>query len=281
MKSTPFQDTDFLVQKQNLIEQQILFNLIQNQNQSNNLQINSPQNNCLFMNTKFSYTNPKQIINNSLNNNNNQNFQSFQNIQNNSHNQNKKTKKNSPVDQHDRKNSIDEDHNCIDLEILLRKKDKRTTIMIRHIPNKYNIGSMLDEINVDFKGKYDLFYLPIDYINSCNLGFAFINFVDPMHIILFYELFRGKRWKKFNSEKICELAYAKFQGKKDLIAHFEKGSVMNFDTEDKKPLILPTPNPLPKIEIPLKLLEPFNYFYPYALVKLCKEKFTVESFYNF
>ena len=47
------------------------------------------------------------------------------------------------------------------------------------------------------------------------------------------------------------MAYGKFQGKKDLISHFEKGSVMNFDSEDKKPLILPSPDPLPNIELPI------------------------------
>jgi hypothetical protein len=132
----------------------------------------------------------------------------------------------------------------------LKLKDKRTTVMIRNIPNKYNIASILEEINVEFKGKYDVFYLPIDYLNSCNLGFAFINFVDPMHIVMFFDVFTGKRWKRFNSEKICELTFAKFQGKKELIAHFEKGSIMNVDSDDKKPLILQTPNPKPKIEFP-------------------------------
>ena len=79
--------------------------------------------------------------------------------------------------------------------------------MIKNIPNKYTISSFLAEINVNFKNTYDIFYLPIDYVNKCNLGFAFINFVEPFHIILFYELYRGKKWKKFNSDKICELLY--------------------------------------------------------------------------
>ena len=55
-----------------------------------------------------------------------------------------------------------------------------------------------------------------------------------MHILLFYDVFNGKKWKKFKSDKvkviikqICELAYAKFQGKKELLQHFEKSSVMN------------------------------------------------------
>ena len=118
-------------------------------------------------------------------------------------------------------------------------KDLRTTLMIKNIPNKYTITSFLEEINENFKNTYDIFYLPIDYINKCNLGFAFINFVEPFHIILFYELYRGKKWKKFNSEKKCELLYAKYQGRKELIAHFEKGKVLTFDSEDKRPLILP------------------------------------------
>lgn len=123
--------------------------------------------------------------------------------------------------------------------------------MIRHIPNKYTLQTILEDINLEFKDKYDLFYLPLDFNNNCNLGFAFINFVDSFHLLGFYDYFRGKRWRRFNSEKICELAYAKFQGKKELINHFEKGSVMNFDSEDKKPLILPTPNPVLKISLPM------------------------------
>ena len=153
-------------------------------------------------------------------------------------------------------------------------KDKRTTLMIKNIPNKYTISSFLEEININFKYTYDIFYLPIDYVNKCNLGFAFINFVEPFHIILFYELYRGKKWKKFNSEKICELLYAKFQGKKELISHFEKGKVLTMVSEEKRPLILPTPNPLPKINLPYYYLNLFIKTYPNISyeIKECKKK---------
>ena len=53
------------------------------------------------------------------------------------------------------------------------------------------------------------------------------------------------------SDKICELAYAKFQGKEELKTHFLNGSVIKLDSEDKKPVILPTPDPLPLVHIPL------------------------------
>ena len=160
------------------------------------------------------------------------------------------------------KSDLDINKNIINLLDVFLCKDRRTTLMIKNIPNKYTISSFLEEINVNFKSTYDIFYLPIDYVNKCNLGFAFINFVEPFHIILFYELYRGKKWKKFNSDKICELLYAKYQGKKELIAHFEKGKVLSMESEEKRPLILPTPNPLPKINLPLYYLELFIKIYP-------------------
>jgi len=157
---------------------------------------------------------------------------------------------------------LETDKNIINLMDIFLCKDLRTTIMIKNIPNKYTISSFLDEINVYFKNTYDIFYLPIDYINKCNLGFAFINFVEPFHIILFYELYRGKKWKRFNSDKKCELLYAKYQGRQELISHFEKGKVLLFDNEEKRPLILPVPNPLPKIKLPCYYLDLFVKLYP-------------------
>jgi len=161
------------------------------------------------------------------------------------------------------KPDVDVNKNIINLMDIFLCRDLRTTLMIKNIPNKYTISSFLEEINTYFKFTYDIFYLPIDYVNKCNLGFAFINFVEPFHIILFYELYRGKKWKKFNSDKICELLYAKFQGKKELISHFEKGKVLSFESEEKRPLILATPNPLPKINLPLCFFDLFIKIYPH------------------
>ena len=162
----------------------------------------------------------------------------------------------------------EKEKNIINLMDIFQCKDLRTTLMIKNIPNKYTISSFLEEINGNFKETYDIFYLPIDYVNKCNLGFAFINFVEPLHIILFYELYKGKKWKKFNSEKICELLYAKFQGKKQLISHFEKGKVLSFESEDKRPLILTVPRILPKINLPLYYLDLFQKLYHYVYYKI-------------
>ena len=54
--------------------------------------------------------------------------------------------------------------------------DSRTTLMIRNIPNKYTQKILMQTIDGQgFYGKYDFFYLPIDFKNRCNVGYAFIN----------------------------------------------------------------------------------------------------------
>jgi hypothetical protein len=55
----------------------------------------------------------------------------------------------------------------------------RTTLMIRNIPNKYTQKVLMQTIDeASFYGRYDFFYLPIDFKNRCNVGYAFINMAD-------------------------------------------------------------------------------------------------------
>ncbi|KAL6652802.1 hypothetical protein ACP70R_011727 [Stipagrostis hirtigluma subsp. patula] len=119
----------------------------------------------------------------------------------------------------------------LDIERIIRGEDSRTTLMIKNIPNKYTSKMLLAVIDESHRGTYDFIYLPIDFKNKCNVGYAFINMISPENIVSFYKTFNGKRWEKFNSEKVASLAYARIQGKSALIAHFQNSSLMN---EDKR-----------------------------------------------
>lgn len=83
---------------------------------------------------------------------------------------------------------------------------------------------LLQKINENYRDQYDFFYLPIDFKNKCNVGYAFINFIDSIFILKFFEEFNGKKWECFNSEKICEITYGRIQSKQSLIDHFENAS---------------------------------------------------------
>ncbi|XVF08601.1 hypothetical protein REPUB_Repub07fG0017000 [Reevesia pubescens] len=130
----------------------------------------------------------------------------------------------------------------LDIDRITRGDDSRTTLMIKNIPNKYTSKMLLAAIDEHCRGTYDFIYLPIDFKNKCNVGYAFINMIDPQQIVPFHKAFNGKKWEKFNSEKVASLAYARIQGKAALIAHFQNSSLMN---EDKRcrPILFHTEGP--------------------------------------
>eukprot|EP00210_Caulerpa_lentillifera_P000530 g512.t1 len=112
----------------------------------------------------------------------------------------------------------------------------RTTLMIRNIPNKYSQKMLLEVLNKRYSGRFDFFYLPIDFKNRCNLGYAFVNFVDAGTTVEFYKEFHTKSWEEFNSKKVCEITYARVQGRESLIEHF-RNSRFPCNDPDYLPLV--------------------------------------------
>ena len=53
---------------------------------------------------------------------------------------------------------------------------------------------LIDFLNETHRGEYDFLYVRIDFINRCNVGYAFINFANPASVISFAERVVGKRW---------------------------------------------------------------------------------------
>ncbi|KAL2262379.1 hypothetical protein VTK26DRAFT_1512 [Humicola hyalothermophila] len=69
-------------------------------------------------------------------------------------------------------------HNHVDVNRIRDGIDVRTTIMLRNIPNKVDQAMLKRIVDESSWGKYDFMYLRIDFANDCNVGYAFINFVD-------------------------------------------------------------------------------------------------------
>ena len=144
----------------------------------------------------------------------------------------------------------------IDIIEIISGKDKRTTLMLRNIPNKYKLNDLVKEIDKSFWGKYDYINLPIDYERKLNLGYAFINFVDPLHIILFYETYHNKRWSLYKSDKKMDMAYADKQGKKDINCKDEQTYYAQHDNRFNFKSLNP------KVQIPIRYLDYFRKIYP-------------------
>ena len=160
----------------------------------------------------------------------------------------------------------------LNLDDIVTGKDIRTTVMIRNIPIKYTDQILTNDLN-EFNGKYDCLYMPYDYEKNGNKGYAFINFVNPLHILYFYEKFNGKKWIHFESSKICELNCAHFQGINEIQKHAK-----NYKGQ-KKPNYYSI-NENENMIIPLKYLNKLQKRFPKMkyVENRAQNIFTVKSF---
>ena len=122
----------------------------------------------------------------------------------------------------------------IDIKRIIYLEDRRTTLMIKNIPNKFNRDLLLKIIDQNFKGAYDLFILPTDANRYKNFGYAFINFTSSYYIPYFYSLFNNKKWSSTNSQKVCCITYSKIQGRNNLLAHYPSKIIFKNDEAKKQ-----------------------------------------------
>eukprot|EP00424_Heterocapsa_rotundata_P003907 CAMPEP_0168697358 /NCGR_PEP_ID=MMETSP0503-20121227/35841_1 /TAXON_ID=89963 /ORGANISM="Heterocapsa rotundata, Strain SCCAP K-0483" /LENGTH=117 /DNA_ID=CAMNT_0008743177 /DNA_START=13 /DNA_END=362 /DNA_ORIENTATION=- len=72
-------------------------------------------------------------------------------------------------------------------------------------------------------GKYDFLFVPKSHRPGSNLGYAFVNFVDPADAELCTRLFTGYRFAGTSSKKACSVKPARLQGAELNAAQFLGG----------------------------------------------------------
>ncbi|EPS63198.1 hypothetical protein M569_11591 [Genlisea aurea] len=106
--------------------------------------------------------------------------------------------------------------------------------------------TFLDRYCSEYDGmEYDFFYLPMDFRQKDNLGYAFINFTTPAAAKRFKTLLQNFRWETadtgaIRSKKVCEITWARIQGKERLVKRFQ-GSNFLCDEPDFLPVLLDPP----------------------------------------
>ncbi|CAD8048028.1 unnamed protein product [Paramecium primaurelia] len=99
--------------------------------------------------------------------------------------------------------------------------DERTTLMLKNIPKYMRPGDLKNLLNKDFKSQFDFLYLPTDNNNEGNLGYAFVNFISPEIVLKFFKKYNNNKWS-INDKQICQLKYAKLQGRRDLMNQMDE-----------------------------------------------------------
>ncbi|KAF9263245.1 hypothetical protein L218DRAFT_959264 [Marasmius fiardii PR-910] len=137
--------------------------------------------------------------------------------------------------------------NVISLARVRDGQDLRTTVMIRNISNKLSCPSLVSFIHRVVGKRIDFVYLPIDFSNGYNFGYAFVNFMTTQDLVVFTRTKLGRKWGLFKSEKALEMCYTDIQGKTTLVEHFRNKPVMNERKSDWKPRVFPRNLALDKV----------------------------------
>ncbi|XP_076955678.1 protein terminal ear1-like [Bidens hawaiensis] len=114
-----------------------------------------------------------------------------------------------------------------------------------------------------FISAYDYLYLPIDFKNGKNAGFAFVNFTNPEAALMFKEAFDGKPWVMFGSpKKLAEISKAKIQGK-NAIMNYCKSMVFTGRLDEEMPVLFePARDGTGRVESKMITLgKPVKHFY--------------------
>lgn len=103
-----------------------------------------------------------------------------------------------------------------------------TTMMIRNIPNRYTQRELIRELEtLGFGGTFDFLYVPIDKGTMCNVGYAFVNFIDHNQAARCMTVFDNYSFAKHRKArgKIATVSVAHIQGLEANIRHYENAAV--------------------------------------------------------
>ncbi|CAE6470654.1 unnamed protein product [Rhizoctonia solani] len=118
------------------------------------------------------------------------------------------------------------ERNRVDISRIEAGLDTRTTIMLKNIPNKMSTKNLIDFIDVVTPRAIDFLYLRFDFQNECNVGYAFVNFINISDLVTFMKARLGRKWNMYASEKVLGAGYANYQGKEALVEKFKNSSIM-------------------------------------------------------
>jgi len=120
------------------------------------------------------------------------------------------------------------------------KKDDRTTIVIRNLPNSYTRKFLMDLLDAHgFQNDYRFVYVPMDFKREAGLGYAFVCFEEPAAAQQAKLQLNGFKDWAFPSRKVCETCWSDaIQGVDAYVERYRNSPIMHDTVPDEyKPAI--------------------------------------------
>lgn len=118
--------------------------------------------------------------------------------------------------------SLEESADLCDVETPKKRKEHRTTIMVKNIPCRYTQQELFEEMT-SLGFKFNFMYLPHASRSPKTLGYGFINLLTPEDATSFLDLMDGYTWRSQpNSVKMAHPVYANIQGLRKNVLFYSK-----------------------------------------------------------
>ncbi|KAK8822462.1 hypothetical protein WA577_005625, partial [Blastocystis sp. JDR] len=96
----------------------------------------------------------------------------------------------------------------IDVESVRNNKNKRLTVMIRNIPNRYSADDLSSVLDSYIANCYSIVSFPKDDFTNRNLGYAFITLTCNQALYRLIENMQDKPWPNSKSVKHCHICHS-------------------------------------------------------------------------
>lgn len=141
-----------------------------------------------------------------------------------------------------------------------------TTAMLRNIPNKYTMELLVEQLEQHHLGQFDFVYLPMDFKNKCNGGYAFVNFRTAEAYQTCFDLFNGMDVKSllggasYGGKKVMEVSPARVQGFEENVQRLRNSPVMRelLQKPEWMPLIFDSNGDKIPFPAPERVLDPIK-----------------------
>lgn len=116
-----------------------------------------------------------------------------------------------------------------------------TTVMARNIPSNYAQRDLMEDLaDLGLSGTFDFLYIPLDKNTMTNVGYAFVNFLDPRYAAQCMTVLQGFRFKRNRRDRgrLAAASPAHIQGLEANMRHYEKAVVMTAKQKQRRPLVM-------------------------------------------
>jgi hypothetical protein len=137
--------------------------------------------------------------------------------------------------------SVPRNRNWAALKNRSDKDEPPTTLMIRNVPSRFSQQDLVMELqDLGFAGRFDFLYIPMDKNTLANVGYAFVNFVEPMWAKKCMEIFQNHCFtrKRRGPAKVATVSIAHLQGLEKNLQHYENAAVNASKQTQRRPLVM-------------------------------------------